>query len=61
MLGILERIFPSEHVFTEQLFVIYELQIKCDAHSQNPQSLFWDISAVSVYNFTQINVENFQK
>ena len=46
MFGILERIFPSEHVFNSY-FVIHN---KVRRHAQNSQSSFWgDISAISVY------------
>ena len=43
MLGILEKISPSEHVSNGYIQII----IKCDAHAQNSMSLFIFISAVS--------------
>ena len=48
MLGILERIFPSEHAFNSY-FVIHNFVRGGVAHVQNSQSSFLDISAVSVY------------
>ena len=41
MLGILEKISPSE------LTVIFHITIKCGAHAQNSKSPFYYISAVS--------------
>ena len=44
MLGILEKISPSELV---SITVIFQIIIKCDAHAQNSKSLSFHISAVS--------------